>query len=321
MTELPILIVFYLVSSNCFYFFFLFAKQNSDISWEESGMDFWESVKIHMSKHGFSINSSHAKIRDGIKVLEWCFSLLGFASCLFSHTSLIPLSESHDKQTLFCTCCKAAWFISSACCRYTGPSSTAELGSGSSCVSAGLDHAAAKRCPGAQGSAGATSAFSNTSTSSRADGLITIKLLWAVTSHGKQELQALGSFECNRSRGPEGLTFTTSQDLLSVAKLYLAALRGSFQQVVFHLLEMLFANFPFLHSIGCGVWFVVFFFITALCTLTAFNTLVAGALFWGAVVLLHSCRQGGGLLMICLNLDPQWNLEGATMHCDRWCPL
>lgn len=38
--------------------------------------------------------------------------------------------------------------------------------------------------------------------------------------------------------------------------------------------------------------------------LTAFNALVASALLSGAVILLHCCRQEGGLLMICLNSDP-----------------
>lgn len=93
--------------------------------------------------------------------------------------------------------------------------------------------------------------------------------------------------------------------------------------VVFLHLEMLVANFPSLQDIGCGVvvfvWF--FFFITSLCMLTAFNALVASALLSGAVILLHCCRQEGGLLMICLNSDPWWNSEGATVPCDPWCPL
>lgn len=40
-TEFAKLIVFSLVSSNCFGFFFLFAKQNFDISWKRAGMNFW----------------------------------------------------------------------------------------------------------------------------------------------------------------------------------------------------------------------------------------------------------------------------------------
>lgn len=97
-----------------------------------------------MSKHGFSINSCHAQIRDGILVLEQYFSPLGFASCLLSHTSLIRLSESHEQQMPLCPCCKAAWFISRARCGYTDRSSTAEFGSGGSRRPAGLDPTAVK---------------------------------------------------------------------------------------------------------------------------------------------------------------------------------
>ena len=213
-----------------------------------------------MNKHGFSINSCHAKIRDGILVLEKSFSPLGFASCLLSHTSLIPLSESHEQQMLLHTCCKAAWFISSACCGHTGPSSRAEFSSGGSCLPAGLDPAAVKRCPGAQGSAGLTSAFcsrhGNTSTSSRADGLISTKLLRAITSHANQELPALvAPLSAAGAKGQECLTFTAAQELLSAAKWYLATARDSSLHVVFLHLEMLFANFPFLQDIGCGVVF------------------------------------------------------------------
>lgn len=53
-----------------------------------------------MSRHGFSINSWHAKLRDGILMLEQCFSPLGFASCLLFHITSVSHSESHEQQTL-----------------------------------------------------------------------------------------------------------------------------------------------------------------------------------------------------------------------------
>lgn len=148
-----------------------------------------------------------------------------------------------------------------------------------------------------------TSAFcrkhGNTSAISRADRLISTKLLGAITSHGNQELPALvAPLSAAGAKGRERLTFTAAQELPSAAKWYLAAVRGGFPHVVFLHLEMLFANFCFLQGIGCGLFFS--FFITPVCTLTAVNTRVAGALLSGAVILLHSCRQGG-LLMICIN--------------------
>lgn len=248
-----------------------------------------------MSKHGFSINSCNAKIRDGIPVLEQCFSPLGFASCLLSHTSLIPLSESREQQMLLYICCKAAWFISSACCGCTGPSSTAEFGSGGSNLPAGLDHAAVKRCPGAQGSAGLTSAFcpkhGNTSASSRADGFISIKLLRAITSHASQELPALvAPLSAAGAKGRKRLTFPAAQELLSAAKRYLAAVRGSSPPRCLPPSGDALCKFSFLarHRLwGC----FFFFFITPLCTLTAFNALIASALLSGAIILPHSCRQ------------------------------
>jgi len=52
------------------------------------------------------------------------------------------------------------------------------------------------------------------------------------------------------AQGWESLTFTAAQELLSAAKRYLTAVRGSSPHIVFLHLEMLFANFPVLQVIG-----------------------------------------------------------------------
>lgn len=132
-----------------------------------------------MSEHGFSINSCRAKIRDATLLLEQCFSPLGFASCLVSRTSLIPLSESHEQQMLLYTCCRAACFITSASCPEHG----------------------------------------DTSTRSRADGLRSTKLLRGIGTRGNQELPALvAPLSAAGAKGHQRLTFPVAQELLSAAK-------------------------------------------------------------------------------------------------------
>lgn len=132
-----------------------------------------------MSEHGFSINSCRVKIRDGTLLLEQCFSPLGFASCLVSHTSLIPLSESHEQQMPLYACCRAAWFITSA----------------------------------------SYPKHDDTSASSRADGLRRTKLLRGIAARGNQELPALvAPLSAAGTKGHQRLTFPAAQELLSAAK-------------------------------------------------------------------------------------------------------
>lgn len=84
------------------------------------------------------------------------------------------------------------------------------------------------------------------------------KLLQATTFNGKQELQVLvASLSIAGPEDWECLTFRTAQELLSAAKLYLAAVRGNFHHCLFLHLEIPFINFPFLQGVGC--YFIIFF--------------------------------------------------------------